>query len=434
MRPSGANAASLSVRRPGEHPALDPACRLPEDHVATRPAGGQGRAVGRVRQGDVAQHPMAGGDAVQLLAGARVPDPDVAVVRRGDPPAVGGEGQAPTQPAPLRNVTCESGAAAGQSLTVPSRLPEAASSPSGPKATQWTNPVWPWKVALSPPSRSQRRTLLSSLPETSWRPSGEKARPRTNPRWPPRMSHAGRCPVPDADGLVPAAGGHAAAVRAEGDRVDEVDVAAQAMGDRPLRPSRGRRGRRRRGWPAPGCGRRARRPRPSTPPGPPAIGGPSSPPVAASRMPDVAALLIVVELPAAGGERAAVGRERQAEDLHAPLDDPPELAPGGGVEQQDDRALRPCPRTRGPPRGCGRRANRPPPGRRPSAGRSAKTSAPEWISRTTSSPVRSSPTPPQGPVPAATRAPSGANATHQTSRPSEAAVQLLSSAWPSRRA
>ena len=65
-------------------------------------------------------------------------------------------------------------------------------------------------------ARSQRRTLLSSLPETSCLPSGENARPRTKPRWPIRVC---RCSpvaaVPEPDGLVPAAGGHAPAVRAE---------------------------------------------------------------------------------------------------------------------------------------------------------------------------------------------------------------------------
>ena len=127
----------------------------------------------------------------------------------------GANATVPTQPALLRNVTWVSGAAAGQSLTVPSRLPEAARAPSGPKATQWTKPVCPWNAAFSPPpARSQRRTLLSSLPETSWLPSGENARPRTNPRWPIKVCKlVAGSPVPEPDGLVPAAGGHAPAVR-----------------------------------------------------------------------------------------------------------------------------------------------------------------------------------------------------------------------------
>ena len=132
--------------------------------------------------------------------------------------------------------------------------------------------------------RSQRRTLLSSLPETSWRPSGEKARPRTNPRWPIRVSSepAGLA-VPEPDGLVPAAGGHAAAVRAEGDGIDEVDVPAQSVGDRAAAGSeRSQRSTTSRlasaSWRPSGANATA-----STPPGPPAIGGPSSPPVRASR-------------------------------------------------------------------------------------------------------------------------------------------------------
>ncbi len=70
----------------------------------------------------------------------------------------------------------------------------------------------------------------------------------------------------------------------------------------------------------------------------------------------------------------------------------------------------------------------------PASPRAAKTSAPVRISRTTSSPVRSSPTWNQGPVPVAIRVPSGANATHQTSRPRLESVQVFRSEWPSRRA
>ncbi len=55
----------------------------------------------------------------------------------------GAKATVPTHPALLRNVTWESGAAAGQSLTVPSRLPDAAKAPAGLNATQCTKPVCP---------------------------------------------------------------------------------------------------------------------------------------------------------------------------------------------------------------------------------------------------------------------------------------------------
>src|SRR6516225_4410608 len=42
-------------------------------------------------------------------------------------------------------------------------------------------------------------------------------------------------PVPDADAVVPAAGGQPPADRAEGQGIHEVDVAAQLMNDRPAR-------------------------------------------------------------------------------------------------------------------------------------------------------------------------------------------------------
>ena len=50
--------------------------------------------------------------------------------------------------------------------------------PSGLKATQWTNPVWPWNVASERPlATSQSRRLRSSLHETSCLLSGRNDEP-----------------------------------------------------------------------------------------------------------------------------------------------------------------------------------------------------------------------------------------------------------------
>ena len=73
----------------------------------------------------------------------------------------------------------------------------------------------------------------------------------------------------------------------------------------------------------------------STPPGLPAIGGPARRRswrrgAGRSRWPRI------VEVPATGRDRAAVGRERQAQDLDALLVGPPELAAALGVEQDQD--------------------------------------------------------------------------------------------------
>ena len=91
--PSGEKSASLigaaSPRAPGGSQVVG----IPEVERAVGTVGGQGGAVGGERQADVAQQPARADDPVQLLAGARVPDPDVAVVRRGDAAAVGRERQ-----------------------------------------------------------------------------------------------------------------------------------------------------------------------------------------------------------------------------------------------------------------------------------------------------------------------------------------------------
>ena len=171
---------------------------------------------------------------MQLLAGARVPDPDAAVVGRGDLSAVGREGHAPTQPAPLRNVTCESGTAAGQSLTVPSRLPEAASAPSGPKATQWTNPVWPWKVgALAAVEVPAPDALVlaagDELPAVGREGQARGRIPGGRPACPP-ASRCRRSQIRMVLSQPPEA--TRPAVRTEGDGIDEIDVPAQPMDDR----------------------------------------------------------------------------------------------------------------------------------------------------------------------------------------------------------
>jgi type IV secretory pathway TrbF-like protein len=62
-----------------------------EDDPIVRPGGGQGRAVGRERQRDVAQQAAWRDDLAQFLNGVRVPDPDVAVVCRGDAAALAAE-------------------------------------------------------------------------------------------------------------------------------------------------------------------------------------------------------------------------------------------------------------------------------------------------------------------------------------------------------
>ncbi len=55
-------------------------------------AGGQCRPIGRECQRDVAHHASRADQAVQFFARARIPDPDVAVMGRGDPVAVGRQG------------------------------------------------------------------------------------------------------------------------------------------------------------------------------------------------------------------------------------------------------------------------------------------------------------------------------------------------------
>ena len=171
--------AELADERPGLGvPEVDGAARA-RRRSSSLPSGVNARPIRPSR-------PRGPIDPPQLLAGPRVPDPDAAVVGGGDPVVrPGWNATVPTQPEPLRKLTWGSGAAAGQSLIVPSRLPEAACAPSGLKATQWTNPMWPWKAASSRPvATSQSRRLLSSLHETSCLLSGRNESPRTKPRCP----------------------------------------------------------------------------------------------------------------------------------------------------------------------------------------------------------------------------------------------------------
>src|SRR5947207_7892908 len=82
-------------------------------------------------------------------------------------------------------VACSVPVSASQIRTVLSCEPDASRRPSGEKATDETDDVWPCSVACSVPvSASQIRTVLSYEPDASRRPSGEKATDQTDDVWP----------------------------------------------------------------------------------------------------------------------------------------------------------------------------------------------------------------------------------------------------------
>src|SRR5271154_6773742 len=63
--------------------------------------------------------------------------------------------------------------------------------PSGEKATELTEPVWPSSVCSSAPvAASQSRTVSSADPDTTCLPSGEKATDVTQPVWPSSVCSA----------------------------------------------------------------------------------------------------------------------------------------------------------------------------------------------------------------------------------------------------
>ena len=134
--------------------------------------------------------------------------------------------------------------AASQMRAVPSRLAVTTRVPSGLKAAEATQPLWPRRsVSSSPLAASQMRAVPSWLAVTTRVPSGLKAAEATASVWPRRSAQlfaAGG--VPDAGGSVAAGGDDAGAVGAEGGRVNRVGVAAE---DAPAlcrwrRPRRGR--------------------------------------------------------------------------------------------------------------------------------------------------------------------------------------------------
>jgi hypothetical protein len=83
-------------------------------------------------------------------------------------------------------------AAAIQSRTVPSVLPDASRFPSGEKATLQTLPLWPSSVCRTAPvAASQSRTVPSVPPPDASRfPSSEKATLQTLPSWPSSVCRA----------------------------------------------------------------------------------------------------------------------------------------------------------------------------------------------------------------------------------------------------
>ena len=248
-----------------EDAAAGPASVSQRMTLSSGPDGGQDRAVGREGQGDVAQQPAAGDDPVQLLAGARVPDPDVAVVCRGDPAAVGREGQG-SDPA---------GAVAERHLGVGRRCRPDLDRPIQ-AARRGQRALGPERHAVDEPGVAVEGGVRRRCPGPSAGRSCPRCRRRAGPHR-ARRPVRGRTPggrsgsasglpvaaVPEADGLVPAAGGHASAVRAEGDGIDEVDVPVEPVGDRIAADRTCRGGRRRPGWTARGAGRRAQTPRPA---------------------------------------------------------------------------------------------------------------------------------------------------------------------------
>ena len=69
--------------------------------------------------------------------------------------------------------------------------PEARVRPSGLKATPWTSPAWPLRVAMRARRwTSQRMTVSSMPPEARVRPSGLKATWSTVPTWPSSAASA----------------------------------------------------------------------------------------------------------------------------------------------------------------------------------------------------------------------------------------------------
>ena len=120
-----------------------PVVGVPEIDRRPLAAGGQSCPIGGKHQRDSAQIVPRPDQAVQLFAGVGIQILTLPLWAVATLSPSGVRATVPTQPALLRNVTWVSGAAAGQSLTVPSRLPDAARVPSGPKATQWTKLVCP---------------------------------------------------------------------------------------------------------------------------------------------------------------------------------------------------------------------------------------------------------------------------------------------------
>jgi hypothetical protein len=78
--------------------------------------------------------------------------------------------------------------AASQSRTVLSFEADATVVPSGEKATDMTDSLWPSRVCLwAPVAASQSRTVLSSEADATVVPSGEKATDMTESLWPSRV-------------------------------------------------------------------------------------------------------------------------------------------------------------------------------------------------------------------------------------------------------
>jgi hypothetical protein len=82
---------------------------------------------------------------------------------------------------------------ASQTRSVLSPDPDTIFFPSGEKATDVTDSVWPSNGPrmLDPDSASQTRNVLSCEPDTSFFPSGEKATDKTKFVWPFSVSNPG---------------------------------------------------------------------------------------------------------------------------------------------------------------------------------------------------------------------------------------------------
>ena len=134
---------------------------------------------------------------------------------------------------------------------------------------------------------------------------------------------------------------------------------------------------------------------------------------------------------ATGRDRAAVGRERQAQDLDAPLVGPPDLPAILGVEEDQDGALLLAsePVGRRDRAAVGRVGHGLDGAGQPACLQDRRTRV-DVADHQLAGPTPAGLTPRAGP--GGDPAPSGEKATHQTSRPWLEATQVFRSEWPSR--